>query len=58
MENALLKTEHKVVQEWVNAVLKPNHTVGLIPNNKVLQGCNNVVRTYGPTKPTTVPYTV
>ena len=46
MENALLKINHKVVQEWANAVLIPNHMVVLKPNYTVVQGCVNVVRTY------------
>ena len=54
MENNLLKINHKGVQEWANAVLTPNHTVVLTPNHTVVQGCENVVRTYGHTKPTTV----
>ena len=58
MVNYLLKIDHKVVQEWANYVLTPNHTVVIMPNNKVVQGCANVVRTYRHTKPTTVMQTV
>ena len=38
ISNALLKINHKVVQEWENSVLTPNHTVALKPNHKVVQG--------------------
>ena len=53
MENALLKTNQKIVHKWANAVLTPIHTVAVMPvhtlaikqNRTVLQGCDNVVRT-------------
>ena len=55
MENDLLKIDHKIVHEWANAVLMPIHTVATTPihtvattpNLTVLQGCDNVVHTYG-----------
>ena len=55
MENALLKIDQKIVHKWANAVLTPIHTVAVTPvhtvairqNRTVLQGCANVVRTYG-----------
>ena len=53
MKNALLKINHKVVQEWENAVLAPNHTVVLTPNHTVLQGCANFIRIDGQKKLTT-----
>ena len=46
MENALLKIDHKIVHEWANPVLTPVHTVAIMPNRTVLQGCGNVVRMY------------
>ena len=57
MENALLKIDHKIVHKWANDVLTPIHTVATTPihtaeiktNRTVLQGCANVVRTYGHT---------
>ena len=52
MVNALLKIDHKIVQEWANAVLIPNHMVVLAPNHTFLQGCANVVCTYVPTHKT------
>ena len=48
MSNALLKIDHKIAHEWANAVLTPIHTVSML-NRTVLQGCDNVVRTYGNT---------
>ena len=54
MANALLKIDHKIVHEWANAVLTPIHTVAITPNRTVLQGCANVVRTYGHTNTKTV----
>ena len=57
MANALLKTDQKIVQKWANDVLTPIHmfavtpvhTVAIRQNRTVLQGCANVVRTYGHT---------
>ena len=57
MANALLKIDQKIVQKWANAVLAPIttvavtpvHTVAIRKNCIVLQGCANVVRTYGHT---------
>ena len=46
MANSLIKMDHKVMQEWANAVLTQNHTVVITPNNIVVQGCANVVCTY------------
>ena len=46
MSNALIKIDHKVVQEWSNAVLTPSHTSVLTANHTVVQGCDNVIRTY------------
>ena len=54
MANEILKIDHKVMQEWANSVLTPNHTVALTPNHKVVQDCDNVVRKCGHTKPTTL----
>ena len=54
MVNSPLKIYHKVVQEWENDVLTPNHRVLLTKNHTVVQGCANVIRTYGHTKRTTV----
>ena len=53
MENSLLKIDHKIVQEWKNAVIKPIYTVEIMPirtvaitpNCTIVQGCANVVRT-------------
>ena len=50
-ENALIKINHKVVQEWGNYVLTPNHMVVFIPNHIVVQGCDNFLRTYRQKKP-------
>ena len=55
MANFLLKIDHKIVHKWPNAVLKkinkvtiiPIHMVAIRPNRTVLQGCANVVHTYG-----------
>ena len=66
MENSLLKIVHKIVQKWANYVLTPIHTVAVTPvhkvairkNRTVLQGCSNVVRTYGHTNTKTVTYYV
>ena len=57
MANALLKIDHNIVHKWANAVLTPihmvavtqTHTVSIRQNRTVLQGCANVVRTYGNT---------
>ena len=54
MEISLLKIYHKGVTEWANSVLTPNHTISLTPNHTDMQGCDNVVRTDGHSKPTTV----
>ena len=62
MENALLKTDQNIVHKWANAVLTPIHTVAVTPvhtvairqNRTVLQGCANVVCTYGHTNTKTV----
>ena len=53
MVNVLLKIDHKVVQEWENAVLTPNYMVVLRSNYKVVQGWANVVCMYRHTKTTT-----
>ena len=53
-KNALLKIDHKIVHKWSNAVLTsidtvavtPIHTVAITQKRTVLQGCDNVVRTY------------
>ena len=53
MENALPKIDHKIVQKWANAVLTPIHkvaittihTVAIMPNRTVLQGCANIICT-------------
>ena len=55
MANTLLKTDHKIVHEWANAVLTQIHTVAITPIHMVeitpnltfQQGCSNVVRTHG-----------
>ena len=62
MANALLKIGNKIVQKWANDVLTPIHmvavtrvhTVAITQNRTVLQGCGNVVRTYGHTNTKTV----
>ena len=62
IENALIKTDQKIVQKWSNAVLTPIHTVAVTPvhtvaiskNHTVMQGCANFVRTYGHTNTKTV----
>ena len=62
MANALLKINYKIVKKWSNAVLTPIHTVAVTPihtvaitqNLTVMQGCANVVRTYGHTNNKTV----
>ena len=51
MVNALVKISHKVVQEWSNSVLTPNHTIVLTPKHTFMQGCANVVHAYGYTIP-------
>ena len=62
MANDLFKTDQKIVHKWANAVLTQIHTVAVMPvhtlairqNRTVLQGCANVVRTYGHTHTKTV----
>ena len=62
MANSLLKIDHNIVHKWANAVLTPIHTVAFTPvhmvairqNRTVIQGCANVVRTYGHTNTKTV----
>ena len=62
MENALLTINQKIVHKWANAFLTPIHTVAVTPvhtvairkNRTVLQGCADVVRTYGHTNTKTV----
>ena len=62
MPNDLLKIDHKIVHKWANAMLTPIHTVAVTPvhmvsireNLTVLQGCDNVVRTYVHTNTKTV----
>ena len=62
MANALLKIDQKIVHKWANAVLTPIHTVAVMlvhtvairENRTVLQGCVNVVHTYGHTNTKTV----
>ena len=62
MANTLLKTDHKIVHKWANAVLTPIHSVAVTPiqtvaimqNRTVMQRCANVVRTYGHTNNKTV----
>ena len=54
MGNSLLKTDHKIVHKWSNAVLMPIHTVSITPNCTVSQGCTNVVCAYRHTNTTTV----
>ena len=54
MANSLLKIDHKILHKWANDVLTPIHTVISTPvhtvairqNCNVMQGCDNVVRTY------------
>ena len=46
MENSLLKLDHKVMQEWKNYVLMPNHMIVITQKHKVVQGFDNVVLTY------------
>ena len=54
MENALLKIDNKIVHKWANAVLTPIHTVSItlihtvtiMQNRNVLQGCDNAVQTH------------
>ena len=56
--NALLKTDHNTLHKWANGVLTKIHKVSVTPvhmlsitqNRNVLQGCANVIRTYGHTK--------
>ena len=63
MANVLLKIDQKIVNKWANAVITLIHTVSVTPvhmlpirkNCTVLQGCDNVVRTYGHTNTKTVP---
>ena len=55
MANTLLKIDHNIVHKWSSAVLMPIHTVAVTPIHKVgitqnftfLQGCANVLHTYG-----------
>ena len=62
MENALLKIDQNIVHKWANAVLTSIHTVAVTPvhtvaireNRTGLQGCTNVLRTYGHTNTKTV----
>ena len=54
MANYLLTIDHKVVHEWGNAVLTPIHTVAITPNCTVVQGCDNIIHTYGHTNNTTL----
>ena len=62
MENYLLQIDHKIVNEWANYILTPIHTVAVTPvhmiairkNRTVLQGYDDVVRTYGHTNTKTV----
>ena len=54
MENSLLKIDHKIVHKWANAVLKPIHTVAIMPIRTVVQGCANAVQTYRHKNTTTV----
>ena len=62
MENSLVKTNQKIVHQWANAVLTPIRIVAVMPvntvairqNRYVLQGCANVVCTYGHTNTKTV----
>ena len=62
MANALLKVDQKIVHKLANAVLTPIdtvavtpvHTVEILQNLTVMQGCDNVVRTYGHTNTKTV----
>ena len=50
-----LKMDHKIVHKWANAMITPIHTVATTPihtvaitkNRDDLQGCDNVVHTYG-----------
>ena len=58
MANPLLEIDHKVKQEWVNAVLTPNRKFVITPNHTILQWCDNVIRAYGHKKFTTVTSTV
>ena len=61
-ENALLKIDHKIVHKCSDAMLTPIHTVVVNPihkvaitqNRTVIQGCANVVHTYGHTNTKTV----
>ena len=62
MENSLLKINRKIVHRWANAMLMPIHTdifmpihtVAMTQNHSVLQGCDNVIRTYEHTNTKTV----
>ena len=62
MENALLKIDQNIVHKWANVVLTPNHTVAVTPvhtvvirkNCTVMQGCANLVHTYGHTNTKTL----
>ena len=58
MENDLLKIDYKVVQEWENAVIMPNHIVVF---TQTIQLCKGVIMSYVRTdtkKPTTATYTL
>ena len=58
MANTLLEINQKIVHKWANAMLAsihtfavtPVHTVTIRQNRTVLQGCANVVCTYGQTQ--------
>ena len=62
MANSLLKMNQNIVHKWANAVLTtihavavtPVHTLAIMKNRTVLQGCANDVRTYGHTNTKTV----
>ena len=64
MENFLLTIDHKIVHKWANDVLTlihtvattPIHTAETTPNRTVLQGCANIVCTYGHTNTKIVTY--
>ena len=66
MANALLKIDQKIVHKWANDVFTPIHTVAVTPvhtveilqNRTVMQGCDNVVCTYGHKNTKTVTYYV
>ena len=54
MTNALLRIDQKIVRKWSNAVHTPFLTVAIRQNHTALQGCANVVGTYGHTNTKTV----